>query len=112
MNETPSEQWNEALKAVLKKATSDADFRTRCQSDPAAAIKEVTGLEISPEASVRFADGMKEVVIAPPPAGAKAGKLTDEQLEAIFGGSHGMPGTGIMFGPYFDDAVERMRNSP
>jgi hypothetical protein len=82
-----SEQWNTAIKAVITKATSDADFRAKCLSDPAAALKEVSGLDV-PE--IKFAEQADGSSIVLPPLGSDPDELTElEQLDSVAGGDPG-----------------------
>ncbi len=75
-----------ALKDLLKKAASDADFRAKALKDPAAALKEA-GVELPAGQSIKFVEKIDEIVIALPPLGAADAELSDDLLEKAAGGA-------------------------
>ena len=78
-------ELSEAIKAVYRKAATDAAFRQRCLDHPHAAMKEATGLEIPDELKIRFAETPDERVFVLPPLGAS--ELSEGELEEIAGGN-------------------------
>lgn len=84
---TSSDQWNAALKAVLAKAATDADFRARCLKDAPAALKEVTGLDAT---GFKFSETNDGASIVLPALGSDPDELTEiEQLDSVAGGDPG-----------------------
>jgi len=67
MSDPTQDQWNTALKAVLKKASRDPAFRAKTITDAATAFKEAAGLELPPQTKIRFVEKVEETVIALPP---------------------------------------------
>lgn len=83
------QSWMDTLRDVQKKASSDADFRSRAIGDAAGAIREISGREVPAGFRIRFADPGSEMVI--PLAPAHAGdELSASQLEAVAGGTGAM----------------------
>ena len=50
MNEITQDQWISAEAPVLRKSASDASFRARCLSNPVAAFKDASGLDVPSDA--------------------------------------------------------------
>ena len=46
MSEWNEQNWKEALISVFERSTRDPDFRLLCTTDPIAAIKEVSDIEV------------------------------------------------------------------
>ncbi len=92
MNSHPawtSEKWHETVATILRRATTDAAFRQKCLCDPHGVIKEIAGLELQPDAPVRFIEASPEIVISLPPFRPATGELSDQALERVAGGSYG-----------------------
>lgn len=82
MSEQPS--YPAAFKAVFAKAAADADFRTECLADAAAAARKI-GV-VLPD-GVSFTEGAPSPgVIALPPFGSDPDEIQDEQLLADVAG--------------------------
>ncbi len=79
-----------ALKDLLKKAASDADFRAKALKDPATALKEA-GVELPAGQSIKFVEKVDEIVIPLPPVGASDTELTDNVLSQAAGGAAATP---------------------
>lgn len=77
-----------ALKSLLKKAASDAEFREKALKDPAAALKEA-GVELPAGQTVKFVEKVEEVVIPLPPL--EEGVADDEVLGNVAGGGSVQP---------------------
>lgn len=54
MSEPTQENWLETLVKVYERSTYDQVYRTLCQTDPLAAIKEVSDIELPQGAKVVF----------------------------------------------------------
>ena len=70
MSEFNSYNWQEALISVFERAVRDPDYRSLCVSDPVAAVKEVSDIELPPDFKVTFVDTREEYVysyLLPPP---------------------------------------------
>ena len=73
MNETWTEdKYKDTVKALYKRAAIDPAFRSRCLTDPAGAVKEISGLDLPAGAKVKFVEKMDEkVMLLPKPASAR-----------------------------------------
>lgn len=73
-----------SLKAVLTKATTDADFRAKCLSDPAGAAREIG---VTLPAGIVFTEekGQASAIVLPP-LGADPDEIHDELLLADVAG--------------------------
>ena len=56
MSDFTPRNWNEALASVHERALTDEDFRRLCLSDPVAAVREVSDIELPPTLKFRFVD--------------------------------------------------------
>lgn len=74
------------LNTILKKTVTDAEFRAKALSDPAAAIKEATGQDLPAGIKVKFVEKLEEVVIVLPPASGSEEITDDAVLEKVAGG--------------------------
>lgn len=91
-----SEQRERALKAVLKRATTDRTFRQQLLEDPRGAIEREFGIRIPPEYRLRFIERDPDVdalVVLPdfrPMSDDNGdGELSDDELDHVAGGSDG-----------------------
>lgn len=50
------EEIQEAVRKIFKHAQTDIEFRKLCLSDPAEAIREITGKSLPPNYKLRFLD--------------------------------------------------------
>ncbi len=82
------EQWERAQVKFYRLATRDSEFRKLCLEDPREAVRQVTGMELSPDVKLRFVED-EYIVQLPPVAGSE---LSDEQLESVAGGLKKTPG--------------------
>jgi hypothetical protein len=99
---------SEAIKTIIQKSASDADFRARALQDPAAVLLEL-GVELAPGEKIRFVDKLDEVVIVLPPANSK--EITDEKFLASVAGGMGDPygGEDPQSHPWGGSAMSRER---
>ncbi len=81
------EDQQSAIAAVLKKASSDADFHARALSDPAAAVKEVTGKDLPAGFKLRIVPTTDaDLTLVLPDVQADSQELSDAELESVAGG--------------------------
>ena len=78
-------KFNEVVAEIQKKSVTDPEFRARALADAGAAVTEVSGESLPPEAKLRFVNQLEEVVIVLPPVEGGS-ELTDQQLENVSGG--------------------------
>lgn len=87
--------WNpesiqNAMATVLQRASVDATYRELALRDPAAAVKEATGVAVPAGFKLRFVDNQGADLTLVLPALQKAGgELSDEDLEKVAGGKGG-----------------------
>ena len=87
MSTALEQQIDAGVQAVYAKAGTDPLFRQLCMSDPKAAIKVATGLEIPAWLKVRFVDGNDaHLTFVLPKTKSASGELKDEDLEHVSGG--------------------------
>lgn len=86
-------EWNEkeaqaTLAEVVKRSTTDPEYRALLLSDPDAAIAKVNPLPIPANFKIRFVDnaGANLTVVLPDPVAA-SGELSDAELEQVAGGA-------------------------
>jgi hypothetical protein len=79
-----------AVRAVMKRAATDAQFHALALRDPAAAIEEATGSALPEGFTVRFVDnqGADRTFVLPELA-TSTEELSDAQLEHVAGGRCG-----------------------
>lgn len=79
-----------AMRAVVKRAATDAAFHALALRDAAAAVREATGLSLPDGFTVRFVDnqGANATFVLPDVAVASE-ELSDAQLEHVAGGRCG-----------------------
>lgn len=82
------EEAQAALQKIIKRATTDAEFRQLFLTDAAAAVKEVTGRELPEGYTLRVVEnkGADLTVVLPDPSASS--ELSDSELEAVAGGGH------------------------
>ena len=78
------EKYEGALKQLYQRAAIDSAFRMRCLEDGAAAIKEISGLELG-DTPVRFVEKLEEQVLVLP-AFMASEELNEHELEKVAGG--------------------------
>jgi hypothetical protein len=86
-------EWNEkeaqaTLAEVVKRSTTDPEYRALLLSDPDAAIAKVNPLPVPPNFKIRFVDnaGANLTVVLPDPV-SNSGELSDAELEQVAGGA-------------------------
>lgn len=84
------EKWQEATTAIMRRAATDVAFRKRALSDPRGVIKEVSGLDMHPNARIRFAEPQEGLILTLPPLRIDS-ELTDSELESVSGGGGWQP---------------------
>ena len=80
------ESVNEAIRLITGKATVDKAFRQLVLSDPNAAIKRATGMDVPAGFTVRVienAPGVDQTYVLPDFKGAE---LSEDELERVAGG--------------------------
>jgi hypothetical protein len=75
------EKYETTLKQLYQRAATDPAFRKRCLENAAAAIKEISGLELT-DSRVRFVEKLEEQVLVLP-ALVTGGELNEQQLEMV-----------------------------
>lgn len=84
-----SEKAQEAMREVIERATTDMGYRAWLLEDPRAAVEDVVGENtINPDLHIQFVenDGAAATFVLPDPVDELA-TLSDEELEAVAGGS-------------------------
>lgn len=83
-----SNKEQQALEAVLERATTDREFRQRLLVDPRRAILEGFGVAIPASFNVKFVDKEKGVdaLIVLPDFRRPDGELEDDDLDSVAGG--------------------------
>lgn len=72
---------------LLARSATDAAFRQKLLTDPRAAVEEFTGRPVSEGFNVRFVENKADATIVLPDAIDPAAELSDQELEAVAGGS-------------------------
>ena len=73
MSEFNEKNWAEAQSKLYERAIVDPAFRSLCLTDPVAAVREVSDIELPTELNLQFFDNRKDFIYAfllPPAAGA------------------------------------------
>lgn len=82
-----TEEQNAAIAALLKRASSDADFHARAVNDPAAAVKEVAGRDLPSGFKLRLVENKgADLTLVLPDLQADSQELSDAELESVAGG--------------------------
>jgi hypothetical protein len=79
------EAWRKSLREVVRRATTDPHFRKLTLKDAAAAMKEVSGMDLPSGAHLRFVEKQKETVIKLPPLLSRDEVLTSKALDQVAG---------------------------
>jgi hypothetical protein len=87
MSDWSDAQIQDAVREITRRAATDADFRAKAMSDPAAAVAEVTGKNLPEGFKLRFIDRAGADMIVPLPPVVADDELSDEELEEVAGGS-------------------------
>ena len=74
MDKAAVEIFNQNLTQLLKRASTDAPFRSRCLASPAEAFREATGQEVPSGLDLRFMEPAPGEVILPLPKANAGGK--------------------------------------
>lgn len=79
---------NETLEKLFKQASTDAEFRKLCLTDPGAAIKQVSGKDIPSGLKIKFVEneGADRTIVLPDLINED---LSDEDLDKVAGGQQG-----------------------
>ncbi|MET0553738.1 MAG: hypothetical protein ABW221_11915 [Vicinamibacteria bacterium] len=93
---TMSHKEQQALEAVLQRASVDAYFRQRLLDDPRCAISEAFGVTIPSKFRVKFIEREKDVdaLVVLPDFQRPNGELDDQDLDNCAGGTGGDPDNG------------------
>ena len=86
MSALTERNWTSTLARVYEKSLQDPEYRSLCVSDPLAAIKAVSDIEIPPEVKIRFYDNPEDYVYTfllpkPLPAGATPEDVSKSLLQ-------------------------------
>ena len=87
--------WTEAeaqqvVKEIVRRATTEADFRQMALNDPAKAVEVVAGKPLPAGVSVKVFDGEGATFsLVLPPLKADVSELSDQELEQVAGGRCG-----------------------
>ena len=85
-----SQEWTKKVGQITAKAWSDADFKRRLLSDPAAVLKDY-GLAVPPDVKIKVVedtDTLMHLALPPKPTGKE---LSEEDLAAVAGGAMAAP---------------------
>lgn len=83
-------QTNEAIVKIAKKAGADPSFRKLCLSDPAAAFKSVSSVELPSDFNLRFVSNEEaDLSVVLPDIVASGQQISDTELEQVSGGLTG-----------------------
>lgn len=85
MSEFTEYNWKIALGKVYRRSIIDPEYRSLCQSDPYAAVAQVSDIELPPGVNLRFFDKRSEFVYAfllpPTKSGADSETTIDELID-------------------------------
>ncbi len=85
MPATPQDIQN-AIAAVVKKASQDTAFRERALREPVAVLNEAGGLDLPLNTPIRFSDKQEEILVPLPAFGSDPDEITDEEMLAEVSG--------------------------
>lgn len=77
------ERWEEAIRAVFRRALLDPRFRALALTDAAAAFAEANGRPPPPEIRFRFAEKLVEHVFVLPKVAVPQGELSEIDVSRI-----------------------------
>ena len=82
---------NESIsKQLIEKASADIEFRNKILTDPKAAIKEATGIELPEGININIVEEKaNEFFLVLPKADSPEGELSETELDAVAGGWSG-----------------------
>ena len=80
-----SEQWSKKVGQITAKAWTDANFKKRLLSDPAAVLKDY-GLTVPPDIKIRVVEDTDTLVHLTLPPKPTDKELSEEDLAALAGG--------------------------
>ena len=85
-----SQEAEQAIEQIVKRAQTDTEFRQLCLNDPNAAAIEATGKNIPEGFTLRFVEnqGADLTVVLPDSVDANA-ELSEQELEQVAGGKCG-----------------------
>jgi hypothetical protein len=90
MQELSREDVTKIKRDLMRKAATDEDFRQLALSDPKAAIKQVSGIDLPSNLRIRFMEPQEgESVFMLPPRMSAGREMSDEELETSAGGKGG-----------------------
>ena len=78
------EHYEEPLKKLYLRAAIDLAFRKRCLENGVAALKEISGLELT-DTKLRFVEKLEEQVLVLP-AFVQSEELSEQELDKVSGG--------------------------
>jgi hypothetical protein len=86
-----SQEAEQAIAQIVKRAQTDTEFRQLCLNDPNGAAQEATGKDIPEGFSLRFVEnqGADLTVVLPDMIDANA-ELSEQELEQVAGGKCGV----------------------
>lgn len=85
--QTTQAKLQQAISAVIKKASKDAAYRERAIKEPIAVLNEAGGLDLPLNTPIRFADKVEETLVPLPAFGSDPDEITDEEmLGSVSGG--------------------------
>ena len=98
------EQTDRILRDIMARSQRDEAFRRLCLEDSGAAVKEISGHEVTPGFTVRFVDnaGADLTLVLPDPIGSE-GQLSDEELSSVRGGVIGGANIGTPAGVHIQN---------
>jgi hypothetical protein len=86
------------MQEILGRSATDVDFRRKLVDSPRAALAEALGGEVPESFDVRFIENRASATIVLPDYIDDAAQLSEEQLEAVAGGSEPISTTVITIG--------------
>ncbi|MGF1471332.1 MAG: NHLP leader peptide family RiPP precursor [Rubrobacteraceae bacterium] len=91
MSEPSGNDPQEMRRRLIQRSVEDEEFRQRLLADPRATIEQEVGASLPEELEIRCVEETPDTVylVLPPnpQVSAEGGELSDEQLEAVAGGS-------------------------
>jgi hypothetical protein len=89
MAEETSSSQEQLLRQITSRAAVDGEFRTRLLTEPHSAVAEAVGIELPATFRIRFVerDSDLDALVVLPELIPEAAELSEEELEAVAGGS-------------------------